>query len=428
MRRNTKEAAARPEAIEGLAEISLPLEELIRQGARKIIQQAIEAEMQALTSSYAHVTTIDGQRVVVRNGYLPERDILTAAGPVAVRVPKVRDRSGSGIKFNSQLVPPYVRKTPRVSAALPWLYLKGISTGDMSEALQALLGEEAKGLSPAVVSRLKMKWADDWKAWNKRDLSAERYVYWWVDGVYTGLRADETDKQCLLVIIGVKPDGTKERVAIGDGIRESRESWRDLLLDLIERGLKTGPLLAIGDGAMGFWAALNEVYPKTRHQRCWMHKMVNVLNALPKSLQGKAKADLKEIWMAPTLEFAEQAFKRFISRYAAKYPQAVEKLSKDEDALLAFYDFPAEHWIHLRTTNPIESTFATVRLRTTKTRNCVSRDTFLGLAFKLMEEAEKSWHKIYGADKIEKLLQGVVFKNGEAVKDNQPLVDQKLAA
>ena len=428
MRKFTKEALSRPETFTFSEEGRVPLEELIRQGARQIIQQVVEAEMQVLLSSYAHVTTTGGQQVVVRNGYQPERDILTAVGPVTVRVPKVRDRSGSGIKFNSQLVPPYVRRTPRISAALPWLYLKGISTGDMSEALRALVGEEAKGLSPAVVSRLKTQWADDWKAWNKRDLSGERYVYWWVDGVYTGLRADETDKQCLLVIIGVKTDGSKERVAIGDGIRESKKSWRDLLLDLKERGLKAGPLLAIGDGAMGFWAALNEVYPKTRHQRCWMHKMVNVLNALPKALHGKAKADLKEIWLAPTLEMAERAFKRFVSRYGDKYPQAVEKLKKDEDALLAFYDFPAEHWQHIRTTNPIESTFATVRHRTTRTRNCVSRDTFLGLAFKLMEEAEKSWHKIYGADKIAVLLQGAVFKNGEAVKDNQPPVDQKLAA
>lgn len=315
-----------------------------------------------------------------------------------------------------------------MSAVLPWLYLKGISTGDMGEALRALVGEEAKGLSPAVVSRLKKQWSEDWKAWNKRDLSGEQYVYWWADGVYTGLRAEETDKQCLMVIIGVKPDGSKERVAIGDGIRESKESWRDLLLDLKARGLKARPLLATGDGSMGFWAALSEVFPETRHQRCWVHKMVNVLDALPKSLQGKAKSDLKEIWMAPTLEVAEQALKRFVTRYGAKYPQAVEKLTKDEDALLAFYDFPAEHWLHIRTSNPIESTFATVRHRTTRTRNCVSRDTFLGLAFKLIEEAEKSWHKIYGADKIEKLLQGVVFKNGEAVKDNQPPVDQKLAA
>jgi len=428
MRKSRKEAVGRPEAIENVAVMGLAIEELIRQGARQVIEQVVAAELQGFISSYAHVTTTGGQRVVVRNGYQPERDILTAAGPVAVRMPKVRDRSGSGIKFNSALVPPYVRRTPRISAALPWLYLKGISTGDMSEALQALLGEDAKGLSAPVVSRLKAQWAEEKKVWDKRDLSAEQYVYWWVDGIYTGLREEDTDKQCLLVIIGVKPDGTKVRVAIGNGIRESKESWRDLLLDLKARGLKRGPLLATGDGSMGFWAALNEVYPQTRHQRCWMHKMVNVLDALPKSLQGKAKADLKEIWMAPTLSAAETAFKRFVTTYGAKYPQAVEKLTKDEDALLAFYDFPAEHWVHIRTTNPIESTFATVRHRSSRTRNCVSRDTFLGLAFKLMEEAEKSWHKIYGADKIPALLQGTVFKNGEAVKDNLPLVDQKLAA
>jgi len=428
MRKFIKEASVRPETIENLAEISLPLEELIRQGARKIIQQAIEVEVEILTSSYAHVVTTGGQRAVVRNGYQPERNILTAVGPVDVRVPKVRDRSKSGIKFNSNLVPPYVRKTPRISAALPWLYLKGISTGDMSEALQALLGDEAKGLSPAVVSRLKAQWAEDWKVWNQRDLSSEQYAYWWVDGVYTGMRADETDKQCLLVIMGVKPDGSKERVAIGDGLRESKESWRDLLLDLKERGLKTGPLLATGDGAMGFWAALNEVFPKTRHQRCWVHKTANVLNALPKSLQGKAKADLRDIWMAPTLDVAEHAFKRFTSNYGAKYPQAVDKLMKDEDALLAFYDFPAEHWQHIRTTNPIESTFATVRHRSSRTRNCVSRTTFLGLAFKLMEEAEKSWNKIHAADKIMALMQGTVFRNGEAVQDNLPPALQKLAA
>jgi transposase-like protein len=428
MKKSIKEATSRPAVIESLAEIGLPLEEMIRRGARQIIQQAIETEVQVLTASYAHVTTTGGQQVVVRNGYLPERDILTAVGPVGVKVPKVRDRSGSGIKFNSQLIPPYVRRTLRVSAALPWLYLKGISTGDMSEALQALLGEEARGLSPAVVSRLKMQWAEEKKAWDKRDLTGEQYVYWWADGIYTGLRDEDTDKQCLLVIMGVKPDGRKVRVAIESGIRESKESWRDLLLDLKERGVKKGPLLATGDGAMGFWSALNEVYPETRHQRCWVHKMLNVLNVLPKSLQGKARADLKEIWMAPTLDVAERAFRCFVASYGAKYPQAVEKMTKDEDALLAFYDFPAEHWIHIRTTNPIESTFATVRQRSARTRNCVSRDTFLGLAFKLMEEAEKTWHKIYGADKIPALIQGTVFKNGEAVKDNQPLAEQKLAA
>src|SRR5208283_2208138 len=420
MRKSRKETSCRPEAIEKLPEIGLSLEELIREGAREVIEQVVAAELQVFLSAYAHIATIGGQRVVVRNGYQPERDVLTAAGPVTVKMPKVRDRSGSGIKFNSALVPPFVRRTPRVSAALPWLYLKGISTGNMEAALHALLGEEAKGLSAPVVSRLKAQWVEEKKAWDKRDLSAEEYVYWWADGIYTGLREEDTDKQCLLVIIGVKPDGSKVRVAIGNGIRESKESWRDLLLDLKERGLKRGPLLATGDGSMGFWAALDEVYPQTRHQRCWMHKMVNVLDALPKSLHGKAKADLKEIWMAPTLTDAETAFKRFVGSYGVKYPQAVEKLIKDQDALLAFYDFPAGHWIHIRTTNPIESTFATVRHRSSRTRNCVSRDTFLGLAFKLMEEAEKSWHKIYGADKIPALLQGTVFKNGEAVKDNLP--------
>jgi transposase-like protein len=423
-----KEVTSRPAVNEILPPAGLPLEEMIRAGARQIIQQAIETEVQILTSSYAHVTTTGGQQVIVRNGYLPERHILTAAGPVKVKVPKVRDRSGSGIKFNSQLVPPYVRRTPRVSAALPWLYLKGISTGDMSEALQVLLGEDARGLSAPVVSRLKAQWAEERKAWDRRDLSNEEYIYWWADGIYTGLRDEDTEKQCLLVIVGVKPDGSKVRVAIGSGIRESKESWRDLLRDLKERGLKHGPLAAVGDGAMGFWAALNELYPGTRHQRCWVHKTANILNVLPRSLQAKAKADLQEIWMAPTLSVAEVAFKRFVTSYGAKYPQAADKLTKDEDALLAFYDFPAEHWIHLRTTNPIESTFATVRHRSSRTRNCVSRDTFLGLAFKLIEEAEKSWRKINGADKIPALMQGAVFKNGEAVKDNLPLVDQKLAA
>jgi len=428
VKKHTKAEPLRPEPF-ALADAGVgSLEELIRQGARQIIQQVVESELQSLLSSYAHVTSISGQRVVVRNGHHPERSILTSVGPVPVRIPKVRDRSGSGIKFNSQLVPPYVRRSQRISAALPWLYLKGISTGDMSEALQALVGDQAKGLSPAVVSRLKKQWSEDWKAWNKRDLSSEQYVYWWADGVYTGLRADEFDKQCLLVIMGVKPDGSKERVAIGDGIRESKESWRDLLLDLKDRGLKAGPLLATGDGAMGFWAALNEVYPETRHQRCWVHKVANILNALPKSVQGKARANLKEIWHAPTIDVAERAFKRFVSSYGAKYPQAVAKLTKDEGALLAFYDFPAEHWLHIRTSNPIESTFATVRHRSTRTRNCVSRDTFLGLAFKLIEEAEKSWQKINGADKVTALLRGDVFKNGEPVKDNQPIVELRLAA
>ena len=262
-----------------LSGVGIGLEDLIRQGARNVIQQAIEAELAQLLEQYENVKTLAGKRAVVRNGYLPERAVLTAAGPVPVQVPKVRDRSGSGVKFNSALVPPYVRRSARVAAALPWLYLKGISTGDMSEALKVLVGEDAQGLSPNVVSRLKAQWATEHARWNQRDLATAQYVYWWVDGIHTGLRAEGSDGQCLLVIIGVTPDGRKERVAISDGFRESTDSWKELLLDLKERGLGHGPLLAVGDGAMGFWAALEKVFPATRGQRCWFHKMGNVLNA-----------------------------------------------------------------------------------------------------------------------------------------------------
>jgi len=403
------------------------LDDLIQQGARQIIQQAIEAELTTLLERYDNVKTLDGRRAVIRNGYLPEREVVTAIGPVTVQVPKVRDRSGSGVKFNSNIVPPYIRKSPRVSAALPWLYLRGVSTGNMSEALSVLLGEEAKGLSPNVVSRLKAQWAEEHAVWNQRDLSNSRWVYWWADGIHTGLRSDDSDGQCLLVIIGVKPDGTKERVAIGDGFRESKDAWCELLLDLKARGLQSGPLLAAGDGAMGLWAALAEVFPKTRHQRCWFHKTGNILNALPKSQHGRAKAGLQEIWQAATRDEALAAFNRFTDTYSARYPKATEKLTKDSEELLAFYDFPAEHWQHLRTTNPIESTFATVRHRTTRTRNCVSRPTFLGLAFKLIESAEQSWRRIRAPEKIASLLGGVSFKDGLPVTDSTP-AQQPLAA
>ena len=410
-----------------MQELGLTLDDLVKRGARQVIQQAIEAELAELLSTCSNITTLHGKRAVVRNGYLPEREVLTAAGQIVVQVPKVRDRTGSGIKFNSNVVPPYVRKSPRVSAALPWLYLKGISTGNMADALKVLLGDDARGLSANVVSRLKEQWAGEHTNWNRRDLSLSRYVYWWADGIHTGLRSEHSDGQCLLVIVGVTPEGTKERVAIGDGYRESKESWKDLLLDLKQRGLQSGPLLAAGDGAMGFWAALEEVFPQTRHQRCWFHKMGNVLNALPKSLQARAKADMQAIWMASTRDDSRAACTKFVERYKAKYPKAVEKIERDRDSLLAFYDFPAEHWQHIRTTNPIESTFATVRHRTSRTRNCVSRPTFLGLAFKLIEEAEKSWQKIRGSEKIELLLKGIPFKDGEPVQDNPP-VQQKLAA
>ncbi|AKC70761.1 IS256 family transposase [Pandoraea oxalativorans] len=409
------------------AQTKSALDELIQQGARQIIEQAVEAELASMLEQYSNVRSIDGRRAVVRNGYLPEREVVTAIGPVPVRVPKVRDRSGSGIRFNSAVVPPYVRKSARVSAALPWLYLRGISTGDMSEAMGIMLGGQVSGLSPNVVSRLKAQWADEHAQWNQRELSLARWVYWWADGIHTGVRSDDSDGQCLLVIIGVKPDGTKERVAISDGYRESKASWAELLLDLKKRGLQSGPLLACGDGAMGFWAAMEEVFPQTKHQRCWFHKMGNVLNALPKSQQARAKKAMQDIWMAATRAEALVAFDHFVDTHSAKYPKVVEKLTQDRDELLAFYDFPAEHWQHLRTTNPIESTFATVRHRTKRTRNCVSRATFLGLAFKLIESAEDSWRRIRAPEKIATMLDGMTFKDGEPVTDSTP-AQQPLAA
>lgn len=411
----------------GASEMGLTLEELIRRGARDLIQKAIEVEVQELLAEYGKVSTLDGQMAVVRNGYLPVREVLTPIGPVEVKVPKVRDRSGSGVKFNSALVPPYVRRSKAVSAALPWLYLKGVSSGDMREALQVLVGDQARGLSPNVVSRLKAEWADEYVAWMKRDLSSSGYVYWWADGIHTAVRAQDDPRQCLLVIIGVRADGTKELVTIGQGFRESTESWACVLRDLKERGLAAGPLLAVGDGAMGFWAALEEVYPHTRHQRCWVHKTVNVLDALPKGLQGQAKAALHEIWMAPTRAQALAAYETFLKTYGRKYPKATDKLERDRDALLAFYDFPAEHWLHLRTTNPIESTFATVRHRTALTKNCVTRATFLGLAFKLVLEAQKGWRRIRRFERLAEMSSGVVFKDGIPVPDNQP-EQQRMAA
>ena len=394
--------------------LSDPLTDLLRSGARALIQQAVDAELQAFLSDYAKVIDLRGRQTVVRNGYLPEREIVTGVGNVTVKIPKVRDRSGGGVKFNSSLVPPYVRKAKRVEAALPWLYLHGISTGNMQAALSVLLGEDAQGLSPAVVSRLKVQWAEDYLAWNRRDLSKERYVYVWADGIYSTLRGED-DRLCLLVIIGVNEQGEKRLLALSDGYRESKASWLSVLQDLQTRSLQEPPKLATGDGALGFWAAINEVWPTTRHQRCWVHKTANVLAALPDSMQGKAKAELKEIWMSDTQAQANKAFDTFLCNFEAKYPKAATALAKDRDALLAFYDFPAEHWIHIRTTNPIESTFATIRHRTTRTKNCVSRNALLGLVFQLTLAAEKGWRRIRGFKRLPDVIDGVRFQDGIAV-------------
>ncbi|HEM6733728.1 TPA: IS256 family transposase [Legionella pneumophila] len=396
-----------------IAECSDPLTELLRTGAQALIRQAVETELEALLTRYQGLKLLDGRRAVVRNGYLPERTVQTGIGDVNVRVPKVRDRSGSGIHFTSQLLPPYLKRTKTIEELLPWLYLKGISTGDFSEALVSLLGEHAKGLSANTISRLKGEWLDEHRQWAQADLSNRRYVYLWADGIYSQVRLD--DRLCLLVIIGVTEHGTKELVAVADGYRESSASWEEVLMSLRQRGLNVSPRLATGDGALGFWSALDKVYPDTRHQRCWVHKTANVLNKLPKTMQPRVKEALQQIWMAPTRDAAHKAFDDTVVRFGPKYPQAMECLKKDREDMLAFYDFPAEHWIHIRTTNPIESAFSTVRLRTRKSRNCGSRDTTLAMVYKLLQSAEKRWKKIKGFGLLTLVVNNVQFKDGEQV-------------
>ena len=389
-----------------------PLTELLRSGARDLLRQAVEAELQAFLDDYADHRLADGRRAVVRNGHQPERTIQTGIGEVAVRLPKIRDRSGAGVRFHSGLLPPYLRRTRSIEELLPWLYLKGISTGDFGEALSALLGDGAPGLSAATLSRLKQQWRSEHETWQHRGLGNHRYLYWWADGVHFNLRGDDT-RACLLVIVGVLADGTKEFVAIDDGVRESEQSWYELLVHLRDRqDLNSAPQLAIGDGALGFWKAMAQVFPTTRHQRCWVHKTGNILNKLPKKAQTKAKSALQAIWMAETRCDAERAFDAFVSAYGDKYPKAADCLAKDRDELLTFYDFPGAHWQSIRTTNPIESTFATVRLRTAKTRGCVTRATILSLTFKLGQSAAKRWRRLRGYQWLERLQQGATFVDG----------------
>ncbi len=386
------------------------LTEVCRQGAIKMLARSVEDEVQAFIESYQDLRDESGRQQVVRNGHLPEREIQTGIGQVPVKMPRVRDKSGSGIRFTSNILPPYLRRTKSIEELIPWLYLKGISTGDFREALAALLGPDAPGLSANTVSRLKSVWKEDFDQWRRRSLAGKRYVYFWADGVYLQARMEE--KQCLLVIIGADEEGNKELLGLLDGYRESEQSWMELLLDLKRRGLEIGPKIAVGDGALGFWKALAQVYGKCRRQRCWVHKTANVLNKLPKAAQKRAKAQLKEIWMAETRSEAESAFDFFIEAYEAKYPKAVQCLTKDREDLLAFYDFPAEHWVHLRTTNPIESTFATVKLRTYKTKGCLSRTTGLAMAFKLCQSAQKRWRKLNKSEMLAEVIEGVKFVDG----------------
>ena len=386
---------------------------IIRTGAQQILAEALEVEISEFLEGYKELRDAEGRQRIVRNGHLPSREIQTGIGSVIAQVPRARDRDGGPepIRFHSKILPPYLRRTKSIEELLPWLYLKGISTGDFQEALASLLGEDAPGLSATTISRLKKSWEADYDEWRRRDLSGQEYVYIWADGVYCQARMED-QKQCLLVLMGSTGAGKKELIAVLDGYRESEQSWLELLVDLKRRGLQVAPKLAVGDGALGFWKALRKVYPQTRPQRCWVHKTANVLNKLPKGLQAKAKDALHEIWMAESRKEAEKAMSAFAEIHGAKYPKAVDCLTKDREELLAFYDFPAEHWKHLRTSNPIESTFATVRLRTAKTRGCLSRTTALTIVYQLCRSAQKRWRKLDGYELLAKVIDGVKFVDG----------------
>jgi len=389
------------------------LTDILRAGAQRLLAQAIEAEVSEWIASHAELKNAEGHRQVVRNGHLPKRTITTGVGLIEVEQPRVLDRRtrNEAEPFSSKILPPYLRKTKSLEELIPWLYLKGVSTGDFNEALTALVGPNCPGLSASTVTRLKACWEDEFQEWNKRVLEGKQYVYLWADGVHFNIRLEE-DRQCILVLMGATSDGRKELIAVVDGFRESEQSWKALLLDVKSRGLVVDPKLATGDGALGFWKAIAQVYPKTREQRCWVHKTANVLDKLPKRLQPEAKAKLHQIWMAATKADADQAFDLFVATYQAKYPKASECLAKDREVLLTFYDFPAEHWIHLRTTNPIESTFATVRLRHRRTKGSGSRVACLTMVFKLMQSASKKWRLLNGSQLLSDVIQGIQFVDG----------------
>jgi len=389
------------------------LTEILREGAQVLLAEAVEAEVADWIDAHDHLQDEYGHRQVVRNGRLPKRKITTGVGPVEIEQPRVHDRrrADQAERFCSKILPPYLRKTRSIEELIPWLYLKGISTGDFGEALQSILGHDAPGLSASTITRLKKVWEEEYQDWSRRSLKGKQYVYLWADGVHFNIRLEE-DRQCILILMGATRDGNKELIAVADGYRESEQSWRELLLDVKARGLAVDPKLATGDGALGFWKALKKVYSKTRQQRCWVHKTANVLDKLPKRLQAAAKEKLHDVWMADTRQHACQAFDLFLQTYGPKYPKACECLAKDRDVLLTFYDFPAEHWIHLRTTNPIESTFATVRLRTKRTKGSGSRVACLTMVFKLMQSASKNWRALNGSEILPDVIQGIPFIDG----------------
>lgn len=405
-----------PTQASAATEDRLNLEGLLRQGAQRMLQQAIENEVQEFVETHASLRTSDDRQAVVRNGSMPTRQILTGLGGLEIKQPRVRDRrSGEKVRFSSHILPKYLRRVPSVDALIPALYLRGISTGDFTEALESILGPNATGLSAANIVRLKEGWEAEYEQWMTRDLSGKRYVYWWADGIYFNVRLDD-QRRCILVLMGALADGTKELIAVVDGERESKLSWIDLLRNLTAHGLKEGPFIAVGDGGLGFWAAMAEEYPETQEQRCWVHKTANVLDKLPKTLQPAAKDKIHQMYLAPTKESALKAFDAFLDLYEAKYPKACECLRKDKDVLFTFYGFPAAHWPHLRTSNPIESTFATVRLRTERTKGCGSRKATLTMVWQLARAAQKGWRRLNGSEFLAKVIEGAVFIDGEEKK------------
>jgi transposase-like protein len=394
------------------------LDQLLREGARRMLQHAIEREVADYLEAHDHARDERGRRLVVRNGHLPPRDLQTPVGPLRVEQPRVDDRRTDedgrrAFRFTSAILPKYLRKSKSIEELVPWLYLKGISSSDFPEALAAL-NLDGSGLSASSVIRMKELWRGEWLDWSRRSLEGKRYVYVWADGIYFNIRLEEpgAKRACVLVLMGATEDGTKELIALSEGHRESEMSWRELLLDLKSRGLADAPQLAVGDGALGFWKALSQVYPSTRPQRCWVHKTANVLNALPSNRQESAKHELQQIWMAATRADAHRAFDTFCATYESKYPKAAACLAKDRDELLAFYDFPAEHWSHLRTTNPIESTFATVRLRTEKTKGAGTRAACLTMTFKLVQSAQRRWNRLKGSTLLREVIDGIEFIDG----------------
>jgi putative transposase len=393
------------------------IDDILRDGARRALQAAIEREVEEYIERNSRHRDENGHRLVVRNGHHPARKIQSGNGPIEVRQPRVNDKrvdeAGNRFHFSSKILPPYLRKTKAIEELVPWLYLKGISTSDFPEAL-ACLGHDGSGLSATTVVRMKEIWEKEFEDFSRRSLEGKRYVYLWADGIYFNIRLTD-DRPCVLVLMGALEDGTKELIAMVDGERESEQSWLGLLIDAKSRGLVEAPKLATGDGAMGFWKAIKQVYPSTRHQRCWVHKTVNVLDKLPRGQQVSAKNILHEIWMSGTKADAIKAMEKFAATYQAKYPKAVECLLKDKEELLAFYDFPAEHWQHLRTSNPIESTFATVRLRTSKTKGAGSRTACLTMAFKLVESAQNHWRKLNGSTLLPAVIAGTIFKDGTKI-------------